>query len=357
MVLHELEKPRDTYRLNRGLYDQPDKSEKLSPATPQVLGEWNDTWPDNRLGLAHWLMSPENPLTARVTINRIWQHFFGIGLVKTSENFGVQGEMPSHPQLLDWLATEFVARGWDVKSIHKSIVMSATYRLSSVASEQLLRQDPENRLLARGPRRRLSPFAIRDAALFTSGLLVEKIGGPPVKPYMPPGIWKSISNAKYDQDHGEKLYRRSMYTYWRRTLPPPTMLAFNAAARETCIVRTDQTTTPLQALTTLNNITFVEAARFLAERMLDRREEAPADRIRWAFRLVTSRRPQANEVDLLHADLDGFLQEFQRHPESAKQLLATGEKPYDQQLSVSTLAAYTLVANTILNLDEALSQN
>lgn len=357
MVLHELAQPRDTYRLIRGQYDQPDKSEKLSPATPPVLGGWKTEWPKNRLGVAHWLMSPENPLTARVTMNRIWQHYFGLGLVKTSENFGVQGEMPSHPKLLDWLATEFVRSGWDVKAMHKLIVMSATYRQASVASDALLRIDPENRLLARGPRRRLSPFAIRDAALFNSGLLVEKIGGPSVKPYMPPGIWKSISNSKYVQDKGDKLYRRSLYTYWRRTVPPPTMMAFNAAARETCVVRSDMTTTPLQALTMLNNVTFVESARFLAERMLARHEDVPGGRIAWAFRQVTSRHPSATEIELLAGDLSAFLSTFKRQPQLGKQLLATGEKPFDQSLDVTTLAAYTLVANTILNLDEAMSQN
>ena len=357
MVLHELAKPRDTYRLIRGQYDQPDKSQKLSPATPQVLAGWQNEWPQNRLGLARWLMSPQNPLTARVTMNRIWQHYFGLGLVKTSENFGVQGEIPSHPKLLDWLATEFIETGWGVKAMHKRIVMSATYRQASVASAKLLRRDPENRLFARGPRRRLSPFAIRDAALFNSSLLVEKIGGPSVKPYMPPGIWKSISNAKYKQDKGDNLYRRSMYTYWRRTVPPPTMMAFNAAARETCVVRSDQTTTPLQALTMLNNITFVESARFLAERMLAQKTVDPASRIRWAFRLITSREPRPSEVDLLSEDFTVYLKQFQGTPESATELLETGEKPYNRELDVPTLAAYTLVANTILNLDEAMSQN
>ena len=357
MVLSELPKPRDTYRLIRGLYDQPDTSEKLIPATPAVLGAWRKPWPKNRLGFARWLTSPENPLPARVTINRMWQHYFGIGLVKTSENFGVQGDMPSHPKLLDWLATEFVRCGWDTKAMHKLIVMSATYQQSSAVSTDLLDRDPENRLLARGPRRRLSPFAIRDMALFTSGLLVEAIGGPSVKPYMPPGIWKSISNAKYKQDQGNKLYRRSMYTYWRRTVPPPTMMAFNAAARETCTVRSDVTTTPLQALTLLNNITFVESARFLAERMLDQPDSHPGNRIRWAFRSVTSRQPTSSEIACLEEDLSHFLTDFIDHPTSAKKLLAIGEKPFDKKLDIPTLAAYTLIANTILNLDEAMSQN
>ena len=357
MVLHELKEPRTTYRLIRGKYDQPDRSEELSPAVPKVIGGWKNDWPENRLGLANWLVDPENPLTARVTVNRIWQHYFGVGLVKTSENFGVQGEMPSHPELLDWLATEFVESGWNVKALHKRIVMSATYRQSSVANNKLLRRDPENRLLARGPRRRLSPFAIRDAALFQSGLLVEEIGGPSVKPYMPPGIWKSISNAKYVQDKGDKLYRRSMYTYWRRTVPPPTMMAFNAAARETCIVRSDHTTTPLQALTMLNNVTFVESARFLAERMLRQDADDPAERIRWAFRLVTSREPRKDEVNVLADDFSAYLKEFRADPSSAKKLLTIGEKPYDAKLDVPALAAYTLVANTMLNLDESMSQN
>lgn len=361
MVLHELAEPRPTYRLNRGLYDQPDKSETLSPATPEVLGGWNDQWPRNRLGLANWLTSPDNPLMARVTVNRIWQHYFGAGIVKTSENFGVQGQRPSHPKLLDWLATEFVRNDWNVKAMHKLIVMSATYRQSSIASERLQQLDPDNRLLARGPRRRLSPFAIRDAALFNSGLLVETLGGPSVKPYMPPGIWKSISNAKYVQDKGDKLYRRSMYTYWRRTVPPPTMMAFNAAARETCTVRSDMTTTPLQALTMLNNITFVESARFLAQRMLTEYPangaNPPQQRIAWAFRLATSRQPTDREVQLLSEDLTAYLQEFASDQDSAKQLLGIGERPFDTTLDVAELAAYTLVANTILNLDESMSQN
>lgn len=361
MVLHELAEPRPTYRLNRGQYDQPDESEVLKPATPEVLGGWNQEWPRNRLGLANWLTSPDNPLMARVTVNRMWQHYFGTGLVKTSENFGIQGQRPSHPKLLDWLATEFIRSGWNVKAMQKRIVMSATYQQSSIASEQLQQLDPDNRLLARGPRRRLSPFAIRDAALSHSGLLVETLGGPSVKPYMPPGIWKSISNAKYAQDKGDKLYRRSMYTYWRRTVPPPTMMAFNAAARETCTVRSDMTTTPLQALTMLNNVTFVESARFLAQRMLTEHpaenSDAAQQRIAWAFRLATSRQPTDREVKFLSEDLAAYLQEFDNDPAAAKQLLGIGEKPFDATLDVAKLAAYTLVANTLLNLDESMSQN
>jgi hypothetical protein len=358
MVLHERAKPRrPTYLLNRGLYDQPDKSEKLQPATPPVLGGWKDEWPKNRIGLSQWLLDPNHPLTARVTINRLWQRYFGMGLVKTSENFGVQGELPSHPALLDWLATEFVRRDWNLKAMHKLIVTSAAYRQSSEALTLHLEEDPENRWLAHGPRKRLSPYAIRDAALFNSGLLVEKIGGPSVKPYMPPRIWKSISNATYKQDKGDKLYRRSMYTYWRRTVPPPTMMTLNAAAREVCIVRTDQTTTPLQALTMMNNITFVESARFLAERVMKTKGLSHSRRIAQAFRMVTSREPTPAETKRLLADLRFYLDDFRKRPEAAKQLLTVGEKKADPMLDAVTLASYALVANTILNLDEAIMQD
>lgn len=357
MVLHELDEARDTYRLERGQYDHPDKSEVLKPATPPVLDGWNPDWPANRLGLAHWLTAPDHPLTARVTVNRIWQRYFGLGLVKTSENFGVQGELPSHPKLLDWLATEFIASGWDVKALHKLIVTSSTYRQSSVASPQLQERDPENRLLARGPRKRLSPFALRDAVLFAGGLLKEKIGGPSVKPYMPPAIWSSISNAKYKQDEGESLYRRSLYTYWRRTVPPPTMMTFNAAARETCIVRMDHTTTPLQALTLMNNVAFVESARHLAERVLSVDGLTPPQRIGQAFRWATSRAPNTDELAVLLDDLESYRHDFLKNTEDAKRLLAIGEKPNDPNLDPAELAAYTLVANTILNLDEAISEN
>ena len=357
MVLHELPKPRDTYRLERGLYDQPDKSERLHPATPPVLGPWNDQWPRNRLGLARWLVDPAHPLTARVTVNRLWQRYFGLGLVKTSENFGVQGELPSNPALLDWLATEFVRRDWNLKAMHRLIVTSATYRQRSTASRKLQRRDPENRLLSHGPRKRLTPYAIRDAALFTSDLLNGKIGGPSVKPYMPPGIWKSISNASYKQDKGDKLYRRGIYTYWRRTVPPPTMMTFNAAAREICIVRNDLTTTPLQALTMMNNKTFVEAARFLAERMMQAKGQRPRQRVAEAFRRVTSRAPRKAELDLLMKDFSFYLKDFRKKPNAAKRLMSVGEKLWNPRLPAAQLAAYALVANTILNLDEAITQN
>jgi hypothetical protein len=280
-----------------------------------------------------------------------------LGLVKTSENFGVQGDFPTHPGLLDWLATEFIASGWDVKAMHRLIVTSAAYRQNSAASKELQQRDPENRLLARGPRKRLSPFAIRDSVLFTSGLLNEKIGGPSVKPYMPPAIWSSISNAKYKMDKGENLYRRSMYTYWRRTVPPPTMMAFNAAARETCIVRSDHTTTPLQALTLMNNIVYIESARHLAERVLKVEDRTEKQRIAEAFRLVLNRDPSSDELSVLVDDLGFYRNDFSENPDAAKRLLAIGEKPNDPKLDSVELAAFALIANTILNLDEAITEN
>ena len=357
MVLHERAKPRETYRLVRGRYDHPDKSEKLAPATPPVIGGWNKKWPRNRLGLAKWLMDPSHPLTSRVTVNRLWQHYFGTGLVKTSDNFGVQGDAPSHPALLDWLATEFIRRDWKLKAMHRLFVTSSVYRQESASPAGLLERDPENRLLARGPRKRLSGNAIRDAALFSSGLLVGDIGGPSVKPYMPPGIWASVSNARYKLDKGEKLYRRSLYTYWRRTLPPPTLMTFNAAARETCIVRMDHTTTPLQALASMNNITFVEAARFLAERVLRPKGLSNPERITRAFRLVLSRSPKPGELKILLADLEYYLKDFQGAPGRARKLLAVGAKSFDKKINPARLASFALVANTILNLDEAITQN
>ena len=357
MVLHELSKPRETFRLERGRYDHPDKSERLQPAIPEVLGGWRKEWPKTRLGLARWLVDPGHPLTSRVTVNRVWQHYFGVGLVKTSDNFGVRGDLPSHPGLLDWLARGFMENGWKLKALHKLIVTSSVYRQSSAASAELHRRDPENRLLARGPRRRLSGNAIRDTALYTSGLLVEKIGGPSVKPYMPPGIWASVSNAKYKRGKGEALYRRSLYTYWRRTLPPPTLMTFNAAAREVCIVKMDQTTTPLQALASMNNIAFVEAARFLAERVLRPKGLDDRGRLTRAFRLVLSRPPTRGELKILAADLEYYLDDFRKRPAAARKLLGVGEKPFNKKLDPAKLASYALIANTILNLDEAITQN
>ena len=357
MVMHELEKPRDTFVLNRGLYNQPDKSEKIAPETPGVMGLMSKDLPRNRIGLAKWLLRPEHPLTARVTVNRMWQHFFGRGIVRTSENFGIQGELPSHPDLLDWLATEFIRSGWDMKEFNKMIVMSATYRQSSKATRQQMTTDPDNSRLARGPRKRLTPYQIRDAALFTSGLLVEKVGGPSVKPYMPPGLWKSISNRKYDQGKGEDLYRRSIYTYWMRTIPPPTMMAFNAAEREVCTVRKDLTTTPLQALTLMNNMTFVEAARLIAERMIREGGNRPGQQLAYGFKLILGRAPTPNEARTLFQNFRDYRKEFATDKQGALALLTTGNQRRDAKLRAPDLAAWTMVANTILNLDEAITTN
>ncbi len=354
MVMAELPEPRPTWLLRRGQYNMPDKSEVLTPCLPESLNV-TDAAPRNRKELAEWLVSPENPLTARVIVNRHWQHFFGTGLVKTSENFGVQGEPPSHPELLDWLALEFARTGWDVKQLHRQIVTSSTWRQDSTATRELSERDPENRLLARGPRFRFSAHMIRDQALAVSGLLQEQIGGPSVKPYAPPGIWKSISNNKYVQDHGPSLYRRSLYTYWRRTVPPPTMATFNAAEREVCLVRKDRTNTPLQALTLMNNVAFVEAARFLAERIMREADSDPAAQIERGFRIVTGRFPRVSESEPLQAAYDEFLNYFRNNPNEAPKLLATGEAPRDKNLPATEHAALTMLANILLNLDEAIT--
>jgi hypothetical protein len=355
MVMEELPKPRPTYLLRRGLYSDPDKSEVLAAGLPSKLNR-NNVIPANRIELARWLVSKENPLTARVIVNRYWQHFFGVGLVATSENFGTQGERPSHPELLDWLAFEFIRSGWNSKHLHRLIATSATFRQSSVLTKSMNARDPDNRLLARGPRFRLSAHAIRDQALAVSGLMVEKIGGPSVRPYMPPRIWRAMSNNTYKQDKGPSLYRRSVYTYWRRTIPPPTMANLNAAEREVCIVRKDKTNTPLQALTLLNNITFTEASRFLAERMLSEVSTSDvAEQIRHGFRIVLGRQPSRLEAGALREVFDESHDYYRQNLPDAKRLLSIGERPRNSEFDAASHAALTLVANSILNLDEAIS--
>lgn len=357
MVLHEMEKPRDTHVLTRGLYNQPNKAEKLARETPAVLGLMGERFSRDRVGLAKWLTSPDNPLVSRVTVNRFWQHFFGRGLVRTSENFGAQGELPSHPGLLDWLATEFIRLGWDMKSMHRLIVMSATYRQASEGTKAGMARDPENVLLSRGPRKRLSPYQIRDAALFSSGLLVEKLGGPSVKPYMPPGLWRSISNRKYDQGKGDDLYRRSIYTYWMRTIPPPTMMTFNAADREMCSVRRELTTTPLQALTMMNNVTFVEAARKVAERVQLEGGNRVGDRIGFLFELILSRTPTPREQQAMLKDYRAHKAEFARDEAGVAGLLGVGESSANAGLPSIETATWAMLANTLMNLDEAIATN
>lgn len=355
MVMSELKDPRPTYLLTRGQFNTPDRSEVLQPNVPASLNPMQAAPPKNRLELAKWITHPQQPLTSRVAVNRVWQQLFGNGLVKTSENFGLQGELPSHPELLDWLAVNFVESGWDLKELYRTILLSRTYQQSSKLTEDRLAVDPENRWLSRGPRFRLHPFALRDSALAASGLLVEKFGGPSAKPYMPPKIWSSISNNKYVQDSGEQLYRRSLYTYWRRTIPPPTMVNFNAAEREVCIVRKEKTNTPLQALTMMNNITYIEAARFLAEAMLNHSDD-PAAQIRFGFRTLLAREPGIQEADDLKAAYLSFLSEYQTDEHQAKQLLSVGEKPRDESLDLVQHAALTMTASLMMNLDEAVTK-
>ena len=363
MVMQEAAKPRDSFVLVRGQYNQ--HGEKVAPDVPASLPALPAGAPRNRLGFAKWLVDPANPLVARVTVNRLWQSIMGTGIVKTTQDFGSQGEWPSHPELLDWLATEFVESGWDVKHIVKLIVTSATYQQASRLTPELRERDPENRLYARGPRFRLGAEEIRDSALFLSGLLVEKIGGPSVRPYQPPGLWEELSSRqdsdkfsaqKFVQDHGESLYRRSLYTFWKRTSPPPSLTTFDAPDREKCIVGRERTNTPLQALVLMNDPTYVEAARKLAERMMKEGGVAPAERVAIAFRLATARMPSESETRALVQLFEKQRARFAAAPEQASVLLAVGESSRNDKLDPAELAAWTSVASTILNLDETVTK-
>lgn len=358
MVMSDMEAPRDTFMLLRGEYQK--QGEKVTAAVPAFLPPLPPNAPHNRLGFAQWLVDPANPLTARVAVNRFWQSYFRTGLVKTADDFGSQGEPPSHPELLDWLATAFVQSGWNVKAMQKTIVMSATYRQSSKVAPKLHERDPENRLLARGPRFRLPAEVIRDCALSAAGLLTFNLGGPPVKPYQPEGLWEQLSvidNQKlYVLSKGDDLWRRSVYTYWKRTAPPPAMTTFDAPTREYCVVRRGRSSTPLQALVLLNDETFTEASRRLAERMLHEGGSEPSKRIAAGFRLAASREPRAAEIDVLRAGLERRLTAYQRDRAAAEKLLATGEAPRDKSLDAAELAAYTTVASVILNLDEVITK-
>jgi hypothetical protein len=354
MTMEELPQPRPAYVLRRGEYDAP-KDRPVGRDTPSVLLPFPKDLPRNRLGLARWLTDPKHPLTARVAVNRHWQLFFGRGLVATTENFGQQGALPTHPELLDWLARDFIASGWDVKALCKKLVLSSTYRQRSAAPPALRERDPENLFLARGPSRRLSAEMLRDATLAAGGLLVERTGGPPVKPYQPPGLWKG-QNAflpEYVPDKGEGLYRRSLYTFWRRTSPPPNMLTFDAPSREVCVVRRQSTSTPLQPLVLLNDPQFVEAARALGERMLRQGGATPEEKLTFAFRLAATRRPTARELQLLQLLHQEQIKLFRDEPESARKYLQTGDKPPAADLDPVELAAATVTANAILNLDAA----
>jgi hypothetical protein len=357
MIAKELAKPRETKLLVRGEYDKP--GESIRAGVPSVLPPWPAGLPTNRLGLTKWLLDPSHPLTARVTVNRFWQQSFGIGLVKTTEDFGVQGEPPSHPELLDWLATEFVRTGWDVKRLQRLLVTSATYRQSSRALPELRARDPENRLLARGSRYRLDGEVVRDTALALSGLLVEQIGGRSVKPYEPPGLWEAVSynNAqKYVPTTDEGQYRRSLYTYWKRQSPPPNMLLFDAPTREYCLVRRPRTNTPLQALALLNDPQFVEASHAFAQRILLEGGPTTKSRIAFAFRAATGRVPGDDEVEVVQETLLKQMAEYRANPAQAKQVLSVGTFRSQPTLDPSEVAAWTTIASMILNLDETITK-
>jgi mono/diheme cytochrome c family protein len=356
MVMAESPAPKSTFLLERGAYDH--AGAQVSPGIPAVLPALPAGAPNNRLGFAQWLTDLGNPLLARVTVNRFWQMYFGTGIVKTVEDFGSQGEWPSHPELLDWLATEFVSTGWNVKALQKLIVTSAAYRQSSKATPDLLQRDPDNRLLARGPRVRLPAETIRDQALFDAGLLAEKRGGPSVKPYSPPGLWKEISmqDMDYVQSHGADLYRRSLYTFWKRTIPPPEMINFDAANRETCVVRETRTDTPLQALNLMNDVTYIEAARALGQRMIKEGGATSDVRLRFGFRLVTGHFPSPAEQAVLSGSLQFHRAYFDGKPKQAAEYLSQGELPADPKLDPVELAAYASVASLLLNLDEVITK-
>jgi hypothetical protein len=354
MVMEEIPTPRDTFVLIRGQYDKP--GVKVTAGVPSMVPPLPPDAPNNRLGFARWLVDSSNPLTARVAVNRYWQMLFGIGLIKTVDDFGAQGEWPTHPELLDWLATEFVRTGWDNKALLKTIVTSATYRQSSRVTAALLQRDPENRLLARGPRFRLPAEMIRDQALAASGLLVERLGGPSMKPYQPKGLWRELADTTYVPDKGANLYRRSLYTFWKRTVAPPSMMTFDAAGRETCVVRETRTNTPLQALTLMNDVTYVEAARVLAQRVLTEGGTTPEERLTLAFQLATGRRPRPVELRILLDGLHDHLGRYRQDHPAALKLVSAGEFPRNERLDIGELAAYAAVAGLILNLDETITK-
>ena len=353
-------KMRNTYVLDRGAYDSPKKDEVIIPTVPKALPALPDGAPANRLGLARWLTHPDHPLTARVAVNRYWMMLFGEGLVRSVGDFGAQSTPPTHPGLLDWLAVDFIKNDWDVKGMLKQIVMSKTYRRSSKVESIHREKDSENELLARAPRFRLQGEFIRDHALALSGLLNPTVGGPSVKPYQPANIWNEVSlngGLRYRQDKGEKLYRRSMYTYWKRSSPMPNMLIFDSPSREKCVIQRQRTNTPLQALVTLNDPQFLEAARAFAQRLLRSDKSSIGGRIDLAYRFATARPASGREVEILTNLYQENLNRFKSAPETATEFLKAGESPRDESLDASELAAWMVVAQTIMNLDESLTRN
>jgi hypothetical protein len=362
MVMSD-DQPRKTFVLNRGQYDEPTDVE-VFPRAPTTIMRYRDEFGSNRLGLAKWLFHPDNPLSSRVFVNRLWQEIFGRGIVATSDDFGNQGSLPSHPQLLDYLAVDFREKGWDIKYMLKLMVMSSTYRQSSATSEKLLERDPANVLLARSSRYRLSAEMIRDNILSSSGLLHQELGGPSVKPYQPEGLWEAISvgikgrgETEYIADKGDKLYRRSLYTYWRKTIPPPSMLIFDVPLKEFCEVRRVRTSTPLQALNLLNDPQMLEAARVLGSKLVETTGLTLEEKVALAFRKIINRRPMENEIEIL---LEGYQEEHDRYmadPESAKEFLKVGEYPQNNALDPVECAAMMHVVTIIYNLDEAISKS
>lgn len=355
-----VEKPEEpsAFILHRGEYDQ--RREQVKPDVPAILPPMDPALPKNRLGLAKWLMSPEHPLTARVTVNRFWQEVFGTGIVRTSGDFGIAGELPANQELLDWLAIDFRDNGWDVKRLFYTLLTSATYRQSAEVTDAKLVKDPDNRWLSRGPRFRMDAEMVRDYVLFASGLMTPRIGGPSVKPYQPDGVWEAVamigSNTRdYRRDKGENLYRRSMYTFWKRSAPPASMEIFNAPARETCTVRRDRTNTPLQALVTLNDPQFIEAARVLAANILKQGTDFDS-RINLMSRRVMSRELTAEEKEIVKNSLEELLKHYASQPAAAKELLQIGEAPQITELVEAEVAAWTMIANEIMNLDEVLNK-
>ncbi len=361
MVMAEMDKPRDTFVLARGDYRL--KGEKVEPNTPAILPPLPKNAPRNRLTLAKWLVDPANPLTARVAVNHFWQMYFELGIVKTSADFGSQGDPPSNQELLDWLATEFVRSNWDVKAMQRLIVTSATYRQASKVSPEMLEKDPENRLLARGPRFRLPAEMIRDNALAVSGLINEKIGGPSVSPYQPKGLWEEMafggdfSAQTYVQSHGPDLYRRSLYTFWKRSVPYPTLNIFDAPDREKCTALRGTTNTPLQALVLMNDPTYIEASRVFAERDLHEAGPTSTDRIRHAFQLVMDREPSPKEDSILEGLYKKEIVHYDTDRKAAEKLISVGEMKPNPKLDPAELAAWTLVTSTILNMDETITKN
>jgi hypothetical protein len=363
MVMREMAQPRETYVLMRGQYDKPDKARPTPRGVPSALGALPEGAPANRLGLTQWMTSPNNPLVARVAVNRLWEQVFGVGLVSTSDDFGLRSEWPSHPELLDWLAVEFRESGWNVQHVLKLIVTSSTYRQSSRARPELRDRDPQNRWLACAPRRRLGAEEIRDGALYVAGLLVENFGGPSVKPYQPEGLWQEVamlqSNTRsYERGSGDALWRRSLYTYWKRACPPPSLLMLDAPTREFCTIKRAATNTPLQAFVLWNDEQFVEAARVLAQRTLaDATAATDEQKLAAMFRRCTSQAPEADELAALAQALADFRARYANDEASAKQLIEVGESPTEMGLDARELAAWTLLGSALLNLDATISRS